>query len=65
MFADRVYVYQVHDCFNSNELCANDYVCWSAPINDLSDWRYEGVIWKKSDDPEKTLFLLKPVYAPN
>jgi hypothetical protein len=31
--------------------CLNDYVCWSAPEDDLSDWRYEGVIYKKTDDP--------------
>jgi len=29
----------------------NDYVCWSAPVNDLGNWRYEGVIYKKTDDP--------------
>lgn len=52
VFGDRVYIYGSHDCFNSNEFCANDYVCWSAPVDDLSDWRYEGVIWKKTDDPE-------------
>lgn len=29
----------------------NDYVCYSAPIDNIGDWRYEGVIYKKSDDP--------------
>ncbi len=29
----------------------NDYVCWSAPLDDLSDWRYEGVIYRKEQDP--------------
>nr|WP_312876153.1 hypothetical protein [Paenibacillus frigoriresistens] len=29
----------------------NDYVCWSAPEDDPADWRYEGVIYKKIDDP--------------
>ena len=28
-----------------------DYVCWSAPVEDLSDWRREGMIFRKSDDP--------------
>ena len=65
VFGDRVYIYGSHDCFNSNEFCANDYVCWSAPVNDLSDWRYEGVIWKKIDDPERPPFLLKSMYAPD
>lgn len=43
----------------------NDYVCWSAPTDDLSDWRKEGVIWKSSDDPERTKGILKQLYAPD
>ena len=27
VFGDRVYIYGSHDCFDSNEFCANDYVC--------------------------------------
>ena len=51
VFGDRVYVYGSHDRFNGYVFCLNDYVCWSAPVNDLSDWRYEGVIYRKTDDP--------------
>jgi arabinoxylan arabinofuranohydrolase len=51
VFNDRVYVYGSHDRFNGHAFCLNDYVCWSAPINDLGNWRYEGVIYKKTDDP--------------
>lgn len=51
VFGDRVYVYGSHDRFNGGGFCMNDYVTWSAPVNDLSDWRYEGVIYKKTDDP--------------
>ena len=51
VFNDRVYVYGSHDRFNGNAYCLNDYVCWSAPVDDLTDWRYEGVIYKKTDDP--------------
>ena len=51
VFGDRVYVYGSHDRFNGYSFCLNDYVCWSAPVDDLSDWRYEGVIYKKTDDP--------------
>jgi hypothetical protein len=29
----------------------NDYVCWSASIENINDWKYEGVIYKKTDDP--------------
>lgn len=52
LFGERVYLYGSHDRFNGNRFCMNDYVCWSAPKNDLSDWRYEGVIWRRSDDPK-------------
>ncbi|WP_020620536.1 family 43 glycosylhydrolase [Paenibacillus daejeonensis] len=51
VFGDRVYVYGSHDRFNGHVFCLNDYVCYSAPLNDLGDWRYEGVIYEKTDDP--------------
>ncbi len=51
VFGDRVYVYGSHDRFNGYAYCLNDYVCWSAPIDDLGNWRYEGVIYKRTDDP--------------
>lgn len=51
VFGDRVYVYGSHDKFDGEEFCMNDYVAWSAPINQLADWRYEGVIYKRSQDP--------------
>lgn len=50
VFDGRVFVYGSHDKFNGKGFCMNDYVAWSAPADDLSDWRYEGVIYKKSDD---------------
>lgn len=51
VFDGRVYVYGSHDQFNGHVFCINDYVCWSAPVNDLGNWRYEGVIYGKTDDP--------------
>lgn len=63
VFGDRVYVYGSHDKFNGTDFCMNDYVCWSAPVDDLSDWRYEGVIWKKTDDPHYQKG--KSMYAPD
>lgn len=60
VFGDRVYVYGSHDRFNGAAYCPNDYVCWSAPIDELGDWRYEGVIYQKTQDPlgndDKLLF---------
>lgn len=51
VFNGRVYVYGSHDRAHGYVFCQNDYVCWSAPAEDLSDWRYEGIIYRKTDDP--------------
>ncbi len=48
---DRVYIYGSHDLFNGLTFCLGDYVCWSAPLDDLADWRYEGVIYRRDQDP--------------
>jgi hypothetical protein len=64
VFGDRLYVFGSHDKFNGKLFCMNDYVCWSAPIHDLSDWRYEGVIYKKTQDPMNKLGLSQ-MYAPD
>ncbi len=48
---DRVYVYGSHDVFNGLNFCLGDYVCWSAPVDDLGNWRYEGCIYKREQDP--------------
>jgi hypothetical protein len=51
VFDGRVYLYGSHDKFNGYEFCMLDYVCYSAPVDDLTDWRYEGVIYGRKDDP--------------
>lgn len=65
VFGDRVYLYGSHDKFNGSTFCMNDYVCWSAPVDDLKSWRYEGVIWKTGDDPVKTKGIFGQLYAPD
>ena len=35
VFGNRVYVYGSHDRFNAAIFCVNDYVCYSAPVDDL------------------------------
>lgn len=64
VFGNRVYVYGSHDRFGAPIFCVNDYVCWSAPVNDLTDWRYEGVIFRKKQDPTNPLGL-RSLYAPD
>ena len=39
----RVYIYGSHDNLKTM-YCGRDQVVWSAPIEDLSQWRYDGVI---------------------
>ena len=47
VFGDRVYVFGSHDAFDGEGFCVNDYVCWSAPTEELGDWKYEGVIFRR------------------
>lgn len=51
VFGDRVYVYGSHDYYNGDVFCMGDYVGWSAPVDDLGAWRYEGVIYSRMDEP--------------
>ena len=51
VFDGRVYIYGSHDFYNGDVFCMGDYVCWSADIHDLGNWRYEGVIYKRNEDP--------------
>ena len=51
VFGDRVYVYGSHDTFNGHVFCLGDYMGWSAPVDDLSDWRCEGVTFPRDGDP--------------
>lgn len=51
VFGDRVYIYGSHDKEGGDNFCMLDYVTYSAPVDDLTNWRYEGVIFKASGDP--------------
>ncbi len=64
VFGDRVYVYGSHDRFGGDVYCMGDYVSWSAPVTDLGDWRYEGVIYRKDQDPGNPE-LQGNLYAPD
>lgn len=54
VFGDRVYVFGSHDSATGDAYCLGDYVSWSAPVDDLASWRYEGVIYTRWDDPTNT-----------
>lgn len=63
VFGDRLYVFGSHDRFGAEEYCENDYVAWSAPVEDLSHWRYEGVILRRDQTPWNR--DNRPYYAPD
>jgi len=44
----RVYIYGSHDT-TKTDYCGTDQVVWSAPVEDLTDWTYHGVIYESSD----------------
>lgn len=45
----RVYVYGSHDT-EREQYCGRDYVVWSAPVDDLTDWKCHGVAYKTQYD---------------
>lgn len=47
----RVYVYGSHDSL-IKEYCGREQVVWSAPEDDLTAWRYDGVIFESKKDAE-------------
>ena len=65
LFDGRVYVYGSHDKFDGASFCLNDYVAWSAPADDLADWRYEGVIFRRGQDPDGKPGIMNAMYAPD
>lgn len=63
IFDGRVYHYGSHDKEGGHTFCMQDYVVYSASVNDLKNWRFEGISYKASQDPaypEK-----KYMYAPD
>jgi hypothetical protein len=62
VFGDRVYLYGSHDLEGGYTFCMQDYVVYSAPVEDLTNWRYEGVSYRASQDPNygRQKFLFAP-----
>lgn len=63
VFGDRVYLFGSHDKEGGDSYCILDYVGWSAPVDDLSDWSCSGVIYSPTQDPlygDKMKYLYAP-----
>lgn len=65
VFGDRVYIYGSHDKEGGDTFCMLDYTVYSAPVNDLSDWKCEGIIYKASQDPDYKKDGRIYMYAPD
>lgn len=65
IFGDRIYLFGSHDTEGGDRYCSKgDYVGWSAQLDDLSDWRYEGVMYSAEQDPH-TRPGVTVLYAPD
>lgn len=51
VFGQRLYVFGSHDAFGGDGFCVNNYVCYSAPLDDLGNWHFHGYIFDKASDP--------------
>ena len=51
VFDGRLYIYGSHDTSGGDWFCLEDYVVWSAPVDDLSQWRCEGISYRREQDP--------------
>lgn len=51
VFGDRVYLYGSHDLYGGQALCEGDYEVWSAPLDDLGNWRNDGTSYRRLQDP--------------
>ncbi len=45
----RVYIYGSHDSLIS-EYCGREQVVWSASVDNLTEWRYDGIIFESKTD---------------
>lgn len=65
VFGDRVYLYGSHDAPRSERFCVRDYVVWSAPVTDLSDWTCSGTACRREQDPRSKPGKPVDFYAPD
>lgn len=51
VFEGRIYIFGSHDKRNGTSFCEDDYAVWSAPVEDKGNWRFEGIVYQKEQDP--------------
>lgn len=63
VFGNRAYLFGSHDRERGDTYCMLDYVSWSAPVSDLSDWKCSGTVYSACQDPlygENMRYLYAP-----
>lgn len=65
VFGDRVYVYGSRDQEGGDNFCLMDYEVWSAPVDDLAVWRFEGVSYRAKQDPSWSPQRDNVMFAPD
>ena len=64
----RIYIYGSHDSQRTLP-CGREHVVWSAPVEDLNKWRFDGVIFRSLNDangnPLDRNWLGDQLYAPD
>lgn len=65
VFGDRVYLVGSHDKEAGDTFCMLDYVGWSAPVDDLSNWKCSGTIYSAKQDPLYDSESMAYLYAPD
>lgn len=56
----RVYLYGSHDT-RRDEYCGYDIPVWSAPVEDLTDWRYDGIAFQSVVDGKADILFAPDV----
>lgn len=64
VFGNRIYVYGSHDAMNSKVYCPGHYEVWSAPTDNLHDWRCEGISYRRTQDPTNAKDI-RQLWAPD
>ncbi len=68
VFGDRVYLYGSHDRYGQDKFCDYKLKCWSAPLDDLSNWTCHGHIFQTrpdTDHPSSVTHTDHELYAPD
>ena len=65
VFGDRVYLFGSHDKEQGETYCMLDYVVWSAPVTDLSNWANTGIVYQAKQDPLYDSITMPYIFAPD